>query len=155
VRDGELGLGALLVLLMVGVELFRPMRELRELLHQGMLGQAAAQGIRAVLDAVPAVAERPGAAAPAALPPTLAFEDVHFAYPGGRRAAHRGLDFALAAGERVAVVGASGAGKTSILRLLLRLYDPERGVVRVRRRRRARADDRGAARHFAVVSQDT
>src|SRR3546814_16551501 len=71
--------------------------------------------------------------APARLPdpfePTVAFEDVSFAYPGGRRAAHSALSFRVAAGERVAVVGASGAGKSSILLLLLRPYDPPGGTV--------------------------
>src|SRR5207247_7448984 len=58
VRAGEMELGALLVVLMLGVEVFRPLRELRILLHQGMLGISAAQGVFQLLDARPLVHAR-------------------------------------------------------------------------------------------------
>jgi ATP-binding cassette subfamily C protein CydCD len=51
------------------------------------------------------------------------------AYPGGRRPAHQGLSFAIAAGERVGIVGLSGSGKSTIVRPLLRLDDPQTGTV--------------------------
>ena len=73
---------------MLGVEVFRPLRELRMLLHAGMLGAAAARGILDLLDARPAVAERPRPVGDTALAPTVTFEDVRFAYPGARRIAH-------------------------------------------------------------------
>ncbi|MGX9182221.1 ABC transporter ATP-binding protein [Mesorhizobium sp. BHbdii] len=57
------------------------------------------------------------------------FEDVGFRYPGTERWAVRGLNFALLAGEVVAVVGESGAGKTTLVKLLTRLYDPEEGRI--------------------------
>jgi ATP-binding cassette subfamily C protein CydCD len=156
VRDGEMTLPALLVVLMLGIEVFRPLRELRVLLHQGMLGLAAAKGITKVLAAEPLVREPPGALADAAaLPPTIAFEEVAFAYPGGRRLAHAGLSFTVAAGERVAIVGPSGSGKSTVLKLLLRFYDPQGGHVRVGGRdvRELGLDQlRG---RIAVVSQDT
>ena len=63
VRDGEMTLGALLVILMLGVEVFRPLRELRVVLHQGMLGLSAAGGIMQILEAQPKV-ERSSHAAP-------------------------------------------------------------------------------------------
>src|SRR3546814_2631434 len=121
-----------------------------------MVGLSATEGIARLLNAEPTVVDPP---APARLPdpfePTVAFEDVSFAYPGGRRAAHSALSFRVAAGERVAVVGASGAGKSSILRLLLRLYDPQGGTVRLGGtdlRALSLADIRS---RIAVVSQDT
>jgi ABC-type multidrug transport system fused ATPase/permease subunit len=132
VRAGEMELGALLVILMLGVEVFRPLRELRVLLHQGMLGVSAAQGIFQILDAVPAVRDRSsGGAAPSRLAPTVAFERVTFAYPGGRQAAHDALTFAVKAGEHVGIVGPSGSGKSTVARLLLRFYDPQDGRVLV------------------------
>src|SRR5262249_58800000 len=67
----------------------------------------------------------------AALSPIVAFEDVSFSYPGGRRAAHEGLTFEVKAGERVGIVGPSGAGKSTVARLLLRFYDPDRGRVTI------------------------
>ncbi len=156
VTQGQMSLEALLILLMASVEMFRPMRDLRELLHQGMLGQAAASGIRSLLDAQPTVTPD-GAPAPetADLAPCLAFETVGFAYPGGRGAAHAGLSFTVGAGERVAVVGPSGAGKTSILRLLLRLYDPQSGRITLGGKDLRDLPLETLRRHFAVVSQDT
>ena len=89
VHEGNMTLAALLVILMLGIEVFRPLRELRVVLHQGMLGLSAATGIMEILDARPRVSDR---ATPlldaAALSPIVAFEDVSFSYPGGRRAAH-------------------------------------------------------------------
>ena len=64
---------------------------------------------------------------------------VTFAYPGGRRPALRDLAFQVAAGERVGIVGASGAGKSTISRLLLRFADPDRGARHGGRARPARA----------------
>ncbi len=132
VRAGEMDLGALLVILMLGVEVFRPLRELRILLHQGMLGISAAQGIFNLLDARPPVADRGQSVIDdARLEPTVAFERVTFSYPGGRRPAHDGLSLAVQAGERVGIVGPSGSGKSTVAKLLLRFYDPEVGRVLV------------------------
>ena len=129
VESGAMSLSALLIILMLGVEIFRPMRELRSVLHQGMVGLSAAQGIYRILDDQPMVADAPPARLDKMLAPTLSFEDVRFAYPGTRRTVHDGLTFRAAAGERLGLVGPSGGGKSSIVRLLLRFYDPERGRI--------------------------
>ena len=70
---------------------------------------------------------------PQPLAPAIAFEGVGFHYPGARRAVLSGLDFAIAPGERIGLVGSSGGGKSSIVRLLLRFYDPEQGPDHPRR----------------------
>jgi len=155
VAEGDISIGVLLIVLMMGIEIFRPMRELRVLLHQGMLGQSAAEGLFALLDAKPLVQEPEVLPAGAALQPSLQFENVNFSYPGGRQSAHRDLSFTIEAGERVGIVGPSGCGKSSIVRLLLRLYDPDGGRVLLggtdlRELGFARIRD-----HFAVVHQDT
>ena len=156
VTQGQMSLDVLLVVLMMGIEVFRPQRDLRALLHNGMMGRAAADDIFALLDA------QPGIKPPAApvdldgpLAPVVEFDDVSFAYPGGRRAAHRGLKFRVEAGERVGFVGESGAGKSTIVRLLLRFHDPDGGAVRIGGHdlRRLRADD--VYPNVAVVNQDT
>jgi ATP-binding cassette, subfamily B, bacterial len=154
VSGGQMELSALLVLLMLGIEVFRPLRELRVLLHQGMLGLSAAKGIVAILEAEPAVRDE-GEIAGGRLTPTVAFENVSFAYPGGRRPAHEGLSFSVAAGERVAIVGPSGSGKSTIARLLLRLHDPQRGRVLVGGRDVRELSLHDLRRHIAVVHQDT
>ena len=156
VTQGQMSLDVLLVVLMMGIEVFRPQRDLRALLHNGMMIRAAADGIFSVLDARAKV-EPPSAplALDGPLAPTVEFEAVSFAYPGGRRAAHRELSFRVGAGERVGFVGESGAGKSTIVRLLLRFYDPDEGVVRVGGHdlRELHPDD--VYRGVAVVNQDT
>ncbi|HXJ82279.1 MAG TPA: ABC transporter ATP-binding protein [Candidatus Methylomirabilis sp.] len=156
VRAGEMDLAGLLIVLMLGVEVFRPLRELRILLHQGMLGISAAQGIFNLLDARPPVDDRAERIVDdAGLPPTVAFERVTFAYPGGRRPAHDGLSFTVAAGERVGIVGPSGSGKSTVAKLLLRFYDAQAGRVLVGGRdvRDLQLDQLRS--RLAVVNQDT
>jgi ABC-type multidrug transport system fused ATPase/permease subunit len=154
VSQGEMSITALLIVLMAGTEVFRPLRDLRSVLHQGMVGQSAAAGITALLSAeplVPAVAV--GTHAPAA--PTIEFDNVSFAYPGGRRAAHDALSFTVAAGEKIGIVGPSGSGKSSIARLLLRLFDPQSGAVRIGDADLRSLDPETLRSQIAVVHQDT
>jgi ATP-binding cassette subfamily C protein CydCD len=156
VSHGLMSIEALLIVLMAGTEVFRPLRDLRTVLHQGMLGQSAAAGINALLDAEPLVPERPpGQPAISRLLPTIAFEDVWFAYPGGRGAAHDGLSLTVAAGEKIGIVGPSGSGKSSVARLLLRLFDPQRGTVKIGGHDIKSLDPEALRRMIAVVHQDT
>jgi len=129
VEAGAMTLTSLLVILMLGIEIFRPMRELRSVLHQGMVGLSAAQGIYRILDDTPSVIDPAPARLDGLLAPTIAFEDVRFSYPGTRRTVHERLNFTAAAGERLGLVGSSGGGKSSIVRLLLRFYDPDQGRI--------------------------
>jgi ATP-binding cassette subfamily C protein CydCD len=157
VSHGLMSIEALLIVLMAGTEVFRPLRDLRTVLHQGMLGQSAAAGINALLAAEPLVPEQSQSQPVANRPllPTIAFEDVYFAYPGGRGAAHDGLSFTVAAGEKIGIVGLSGSGKSSVARLLLRLFDPQRGTVRLGGHDVKTLDPAALRRMIAVVHQDT
>ena len=157
VDAGAMSLAELLVVLMMGIEVFRPQRDLRALLHQGLVGSAAAEGVLSLLAGRPIVEYSAPGDSPGGeeLAPTVEFEAVEFAYPGARRSAHRGLDVRIEAGERVGFVGASGAGKTSIVRLLLRLYDPDAGTVRIGGRDLRELSAHDVHGRIAVVNQDT
>jgi ABC-type multidrug transport system fused ATPase/permease subunit len=156
VSSGEMSLEVLLIVLMMGIEVYRPQRDMRALLHQGMVGLSSATGIFAVLEATPAISPSDdNREATEDLAPTVSFDHVSFAYPGGRRQAHQDLSFHLAAGERVGVVGASGSGKSSIVRLLMRFYDPQKGSVRIGGRDLRELQPRDIHRNIAVVNQDT
>jgi ATP-binding cassette subfamily B protein len=154
VQSGQMALTALVVVLMLGVEIFRPLRELRVVLHQGMLGLSAAQGILDLLAVRPSVSDSARDQSQK-LEPSITFEQVTFSYPGGRRPALEGLSLRVAAGERVGVVGASGAGKSTISRLLLRFADPTVGRVTVGGRDLRDLSLRDLRAMIAVVSQDT
>ena len=114
---------------MLGVEIYRPMRELRTVLHQGMVGLSAAQGIYRILDDRPAVADCPSRAARQGAGAGHRLRGCALLLPGTRRTVHDGLSFRAEAGERLGLVGPSGGGKSSIVRLLLRFYDPDRGRI--------------------------
>ncbi len=154
VEAGTMELSTLLIVLMMGVELFRPLRDLRAQFHTGMLGQAAAEAIFRVLEAEPVVHD-PKATTGTIKGSDIVFDEVSFAYPGNEERAHEGLSFRVGQGERVSVVGPSGAGKSSIVRLLLRFYDPQSGAVRIGGcDLRAMSFDDLRSR-IAVVNQDT
>ncbi|RDT03357.1 ATP-binding cassette domain-containing protein [Burkholderia contaminans] len=153
VRHGDMSLEALLIVLMSGSEIFRPLRDLRSVLHKGMIGQSAANAIHALPDAD---SHAPAADAPrvTGLRPEIAFDAVSFAYPGRRADAHAALSFSVREGETVAIVGPSGAGKSTIVRLLLRQHDAQGGAIRIGGHD-VRTLDAGQVREMiAVVAQD-
>ncbi|HEY3920344.1 MAG TPA: thiol reductant ABC exporter subunit CydC [Stellaceae bacterium] len=153
VTHGEMSLQALLIVLMAGTEVFRPLRDFRGVLHEGMVGQAAGIAINELL-------EKPTPAPQAATPvlhlaPTIDFDEVRFSYPGGRGIALNGVAFSLKAGERIGVVGPSGSGKSTIARLLLRLYDAQEGAVKIGGVDIRTLDPDQVRAQIAVVQQDT
>ncbi len=116
----------------------------------------ASERLFELLDAQPAIA---APANPAALPlPALgavAFDNVTFRYPARPdRPALQGSSFAVAAGETVALVGPSGAGKTTMFQLLLRFYDPDSGRIRLDGVDIARADPAAVRGRIGLVPQD-
>ena len=155
VIEGHMELTGLLVILMMGIEIFRPMRDLRNVLHQGMVGMSAAQGIYDILDASSEVENAPENPNVKDLAPALAFDNVTFRYPGARRVVHEGLSFSVRPAERVGIVGPSGCGKSSVVRMLLRFFDPESGrVTRDGIDLRELSFDQ-IRRDISVVNQDT
>jgi ATP-binding cassette subfamily B protein len=83
-----------------------------------------------VLDTSPAVADRPGAIEPKRFNGRVEFDHVTFSYGGGRPAAED-LTFSAQPGETIALVGATGAGKSTALALLHRAFDPQSGAIRI------------------------
>jgi glucan exporter ATP-binding protein len=83
-----------------------------------------------VLDTIPAVRDRPDAVDPGRLRGLIEFNDVSFSYDG-KRSAVLDVNFTALPGETIALVGATGAGKSTALALLHRVYDPQSGVVKI------------------------
>ncbi len=156
---GELSVTSLLVILLLARECFRPLHDLQEAYHSGYVAMSTAAGIRALLDTEP---EAPEPSDPRAAPDThrarglaVSFREVTFAYRAGGRRALDGLSLDVHAGETVALVGRSGAGKTTVVSLLLRFFETQEGRILVGGhdiRSMGAADLR---RLIAVVSQDT
>jgi subfamily B ATP-binding cassette protein MsbA len=107
-----------------------PIRSLSELNANIQQGLAAARRLFALLDTVPEVRDRPGAVALAPFRDRIRYERVSFAYGDGRPTLTE-VSFELRRGEIVALVGSSGAGKSTTMDLLPRFYDPSGGRVTV------------------------
>lgn len=127
---GTLSLGVLVAFLQYVQRFYRPISDLAENYNVLQTSLAAAERLQGLMATQPAVVEP---AAPALPPPRrgiFACEDVSFAYDGEHWVLSK-VDFAAAPGERLAVVGHTGAGKSTLVNLLLRFYDVQRGRVTV------------------------
>ncbi len=153
VVHGELDLRALVVLLLLGVEVFRPMREMIVLYHQGFLATAAAEGIFALLETP--IEIRDGNSSIGALEPEIKFENVTFGYRKGARPVLRDISFTLRKGEKLGVVGPSGAGKSTLVSLIFRFLDPQQGRILIGGRDLRDFTLDSLRQHVAVVAQDT
>jgi ATP-binding cassette subfamily B protein len=103
----------------------------------------------------PRIVRRPGARpVPVPIRTGFVFENVGFRYPGSEAWAVRGLDFALAPGERLALVGENGAGKTTLVKLLARLYDPSEGRILLDGVDLREYDVESLRRNVGVIFQD-
>jgi ATP-binding cassette, subfamily C, bacterial CydD len=144
----------LLIVLILTRECFRPVEDLKLAMHFSYQGIAGAECILDVLDAEPVVSDR-GAATPALRAPSLRVDGVTFSYPSAHRPALRELDFELAAGEHVALVGRSGAGKSTVVAVLMRFSDPSAGRILVDGHDIRDLDLDYYRSQIALVSQDT
>jgi ATP-binding cassette subfamily B protein len=126
-RDGSISKGTIAAYVLYLVQLFDPIARFSEWLGEFRQGLAALGKIVGLLQTPNAIVEEPGAVElPAA--GTLELRDVGFGYERGR-AAVEDVTVSFARGEQVALVGATGAGKSTLAKLLTRQYDPQRGVL--------------------------
>ena len=131
VLAGSLSLGDLTVFIAYLALFLSPLWALSRQVNQ--IGKSLVSGERIIdlLNAEPTVKDEPGATPAPPLEGRVSFEDVRFAYEDEAGEVLRGVDFEVEAGSRVALVGVSGAGKTTVTALIARLYDPQGGRVSV------------------------
>jgi ATP-binding cassette, subfamily B, bacterial len=129
VLAGSLSLGDLTVFIAYLALFLSPLWALSRQVNQ--IGKSLVSGERIIelLNAEPTVRDEPGAFPAPAFEGRVTFEDVRFAYEDETGEVLRGVDFEAEAGGRVALVGVSGAGKTTVTSLIARLYDPQEGRV--------------------------
>lgn len=130
VLTGELSTGGFFgFLLLVGV-FFRPLEKINAVIETYPKGIAGFRRYLDLLDTEPDIADPPGAVEAPAFRGDIRFESVRFGY-GGSRPVLDGFDLTVKAGETIALVGASGAGKTTVCALLPRFYDVQAGAVTI------------------------
>lgn len=129
VLAGSLSLGDLTVFIAYLALFLSPLWALSRQVNQ--IGKSLVSGERIIdlLNAEPTVKDEPGAVAAPPLEGRVSFEEARFAYEDDAGPVLRGVDFEVEAGSRVALVGVSGAGKTTVTSLIARLYDPQGGRV--------------------------
>lgn len=129
VLDGSLSIGALTIFLSYLRDMYQPIQAISHNLAELAASRAGLDRVFQVLDQEPDIRDAPGAQP---LPPArgeLALEDVTFAYED--RVVLDGVSLRIAPGERVALVGRTGAGKSTLAGLALRFFDPQRGRVTI------------------------
>ena len=122
-------LGDYTTFLMLAMRLILPLFVFGMLFSQIQRSEASAQRIQELLATKPQVRNAPGAAAFTGRPARLEFRNVRFGYPDQPGEVIRGVDFELTQGKVLGVVGPTGAGKSTLVKLLLRYYDPTQGQI--------------------------
>ena len=129
VGSGGLTLGGLVAFVAYVLMLTFPLEILAWIMALAGEAESAAVRLYEVFDTEPTIQDRPGALTLDDVRGEIRFEGVSFTYEGSQRTVLDDIDLTVAAGEVVAVVGATGSGKTSLVTLLTRLYDPTVGRI--------------------------
>ncbi|MEA1938805.1 MAG: ABC transporter ATP-binding protein [Pseudomonadota bacterium] len=153
VIDGAITAGELISFIGAFLLAYGPMKRLAKLNSILQLGLAAAERIFAIIDTEPTIVDKPGAPDLAPDKPEIRLEGVTFNYPDGTCALSE-VDIAVAPGKTTALVGASGAGKTTVLNMIPRFYDVSAGTVRVAGQDVRDVTISSLRAHMALVSQE-
>jgi len=129
--NGELTLGELLAFMTYLTRLYDPIRSLTKLTTTVYSASAGAERVIELLDEQPAVVDRPDARDLGRARGVVDVDDVSYRYPETERDAVAGVSFSVGPGETLALVGGSGAGKSTIAKLLLRFHEPGTGAISV------------------------
>jgi len=129
--NGDITPGDLFVFIGLLANFFDPVQQLSQFYQTFLAGTAALDKVFEVLDTAPRMVDAPGAKELPDIDGRVAFEDVHFAYRSDTAEVLHGISFTAEPGQTVALVGHTGAGKSTIVKLLARFYDPTGGRVTI------------------------
>ena len=130
-ESGEITVGQFVTFLLISTRMTMPMFILGMLLTQLQRGEAASKRVFAIIDLEPTIFDREDAM-PLENPITsITFDDVSFAYPTSETNVLNGINLSASSGEFLGVMGHTGAGKSTILKLVERFYEPQQGTVKI------------------------
>jgi ATP-binding cassette subfamily B protein len=153
IREGALTLGVLVAFFQYGLRFFRPIQDLSEKYNILQSAMAASERVFKLLDTQPKIVSPPDPIPFPDGPAAIEFDRVWFAY-NDENWVLRDLSFRIEPGETIAIVGHTGAGKTTLTNILLRFYDVQRGSIRIGGIDVRRFDLRELREQFGVVLQD-
>lgn len=111
--------------------MYQPVKKISKAYNEFQQGVAAAERVLEVYDIQPTITDRPGAISADDFQHQIEFKRVSFSYDGGTTWALKGISFCAAKGKKIALVGASGAGKSTTADLLARFYDVTEGAIEI------------------------
>ena len=153
VIHGQTSPGVILAFLLYIQRFFAPVQDMTMMYTDLQRATASAARIFELIDVEPEIKDKPGAEA---LPPVdgrVQFQDVSFAYEPPKEVLHS-VDFTIMPGETVAIVGQTGAGKSSVASLISHFYEPQKGTVLIDGHDVASVTQKSLRQNVAVVSQD-
>jgi ABC-type multidrug transport system fused ATPase/permease subunit len=151
--SGAIEIGTLLAFMLYLGNFFDPVQQLSQLYNTFLSATAALDKIMDVMDETPEIEDRPGAVDLPPIEGRVVFENVRFAYGRGPEVLH-GIDLAVALGTTVALVGHTGAGKSTIAKLLARFYDPRQGRITVDGHDLREVTQESLRRQLGIVPQE-
>jgi ATP-binding cassette, subfamily B, bacterial len=128
VGNGDITPGQYVTFLLMSTRMSMPLFILGMLVNQIQKSEASARRVFAMIDLQPTIIDKEGAEDLSGKAESISFEDVHFGYPGGSKVLN-GISLSLKENQSVGIVGPTGAGKSTIVKLLLRYYEPDSGKV--------------------------
>lgn len=130
-ESGEITVGQFVTFLLISTRMTMPMFILGMLLNQLQRGEAASKRVFALIDLEPSIFDKPDAIPLDSPIRSISFDDVTFAYPTSEANVLNGISFSASSGEFLGVMGHTGAGKSTILKLVERFYEPQHGTVKI------------------------
>lgn len=129
--SGEITPGQFVTYLLISTRLTMPMFVMGMLIGQIQRGEAASKRVFALMDLEPSIFDKPDAIPLDSPIRSISFDDVTFAYPTSEANVLNGISFSASSGEFLGVMGHTGAGKSTILKLVERFYEPQHGTVKI------------------------
>tara|TARA_B100000965_G_scaffold89662_1_gene72830 strand:+ start:41135 stop:43036 length:1902 start_codon:yes stop_codon:yes gene_type:complete len=128
-NSGQISVGQFVTFLLISTRMTMPLWILGMLLNQLQKGEAASRRVFAVIDLQPSIYDREGAVPLEAPISSISFDNVSFAYPSSEYNVLNGINMVASSGQFIGVMGHTGAGKSTILKLIERFYEPQSGKV--------------------------